>query len=317
MTIETKAPPPWLRLYHETPYDSKIRALEPVHRWIFIALLCAARRSPVPGGLLRPSGEPMSEADLADLCGPGITKRTISRAISDLKIHRILGEKSIVFQGKNQEILQFLSWEKRQFSSDHSRTRTEKWRKSGRHGDGLETSLRRSCDGITEDQSNRDAEEQTDRGEDKDKNLPDASGSGAKANDSSKPRPSQKGHGENRPPSGDMQELISLWQWLAESATLPKPLAFAKADFGILSQLLKKYGKTAVMDRMTRYNIAHCEEKPWASKYEFRMFRAAWDRLGSYVPNNHPAHAHEQDVRDALQGWRESVEKQKQEQACS
>src|SRR5262245_42102119 len=56
---------PWFRVYVEAFADPKIRRLTPPHRWLWIAILGAARQSCVPGLLLIAPGVPMTRAELA------------------------------------------------------------------------------------------------------------------------------------------------------------------------------------------------------------------------------------------------------------
>ena len=62
------APPkrPWFRFYVEAVHDRKLRRLTPTERWLWVAILAAARQSPVAGRLLVSATAPMDAHDLAD-----------------------------------------------------------------------------------------------------------------------------------------------------------------------------------------------------------------------------------------------------------
>ena len=69
----------WFRVHHDTFFDDKIRPLRPAQRWLWVAILGAASKSPFRGLLLRPTGHPMTEADLADLAN--IPTAEVKRAL--------------------------------------------------------------------------------------------------------------------------------------------------------------------------------------------------------------------------------------------
>lgn len=59
---------PWFRFYVEALADRKLRRFTPSQRWLWVAILGAARQSPEPGVLLL--GEsPIDAEDLADIAG--------------------------------------------------------------------------------------------------------------------------------------------------------------------------------------------------------------------------------------------------------
>ena len=57
---------PWFRFYVEALSDRKLRRLTPAQRWLWVAVLGAARQSPIPGHLMVSEREPMDAHDLAD-----------------------------------------------------------------------------------------------------------------------------------------------------------------------------------------------------------------------------------------------------------
>ena len=73
---------PWFRFYVEAVADRKIRRLTPSQRWIWVAILAAARESPTPGTLLIAEGEPMKPSELADYAD--VRPREIRPAIESM-----------------------------------------------------------------------------------------------------------------------------------------------------------------------------------------------------------------------------------------
>lgn len=62
------APPkrPWFRMYVEAFSDRKLRRLTPAERWLWVAVLGAARKSPAPGHLMLTERVALNVEDLAD-----------------------------------------------------------------------------------------------------------------------------------------------------------------------------------------------------------------------------------------------------------
>lgn len=120
-------PKPWFRFYCEAVHDRKLRRLTPTQRWVWVAVLCAARQSPKPGYLMV-GDEPMNVDDLADIAA--CPTRDVASAASAFMSAGMLDEG---FDG----VWQVVAWEKRQYESDKSTPRTRKHRK----GDG--TSMER------------------------------------------------------------------------------------------------------------------------------------------------------------------------------
>ena len=114
---------PWFRFYTEAVADRKIRRLSPAQRWLWVAILSAARESPVPGRLFIADGVPMTGRELADYAD--VPPRSIRPAI-DLMC--ALGMLHIDIDG----VVVVTNWEQRQYESDVStgrvrahRSRTE------------------------------------------------------------------------------------------------------------------------------------------------------------------------------------------------
>jgi len=108
----------WLRLYTEITRDRKLRRLDPACRWVWIAVLCIAKESPVPGKLLISENIPATVEDIADEAA--VTVEEVNLAIQKFKEQRMIHEEDGVFVVTN--------WEKRQYSSDSSTERVRKHR---------------------------------------------------------------------------------------------------------------------------------------------------------------------------------------------
>jgi hypothetical protein len=64
-----RKPMPWFRVYVEIVRDPKLRRRTPTQRWLWIAILAAARQSPIAGYLMVSTSEAMTTDDLADFSG--------------------------------------------------------------------------------------------------------------------------------------------------------------------------------------------------------------------------------------------------------
>lgn len=111
---------PWLRLYTELPSDRKIRRLSIEHRWLWICVLCEARRSPVEGWLLVSEREPLTVDDLADVS-------TLKPKVVQAGLNKFL---DLGMLEKDEEIGAFRveAWASRQRQSDISTERVRAWR---------------------------------------------------------------------------------------------------------------------------------------------------------------------------------------------
>lgn len=112
---------PWFRFYVEAISDPKLRRLPPAERWLWTAVLGAARRSPIPGALMVTERDPMTCSDLADWAA--MSERDVRRAIPKfvaadmLDVSDVLGGAWVV-----------RNWQARQFESDDVTERTRKHR---------------------------------------------------------------------------------------------------------------------------------------------------------------------------------------------
>lgn len=113
-----RRPLPWFRFYVEALHDPKLRRMTPARRWVWVAVLAAARKSCEPGVLLVSESEPMDAADLADLAGMPV--RDVRLALDQMErsgmIHR------------NGEAWHVTHWHDRQFESDDVTGRTRRHR---------------------------------------------------------------------------------------------------------------------------------------------------------------------------------------------
>lgn len=108
----------WLRLYTEITNDRKLRRLSPPHRWLWITMMCMARKSPVPGVLLLSKNIPANVEDLADEAA--ISVDDVVSGVEIFKAQDMLQEIDSVYS--------LINWDKRQFNSDNSTNRVKSWR---------------------------------------------------------------------------------------------------------------------------------------------------------------------------------------------
>ena len=111
---------PWFRCYSETFTDPKIRTLKPDHRWLWLALLGAARQSPTPGVLLVVEGVPFDADGLADWSA--LPAKTVRAGLA-LMVERGM----LTLDGATYTVAR---WSDRQYASDSSTGRSAKARKT-------------------------------------------------------------------------------------------------------------------------------------------------------------------------------------------
>lgn len=109
---------PWFRFYVEAFGDLKLRRLTPEQRWVWVAVLGAARQSCEPGRLLIAPGVPMSDLDLS-----AFSNVTPSKVVKALRAMESLGMVSL--DGDTWTVPR---WGDRQFESDDVTERTRKHR---------------------------------------------------------------------------------------------------------------------------------------------------------------------------------------------
>jgi hypothetical protein len=112
---------PWFRFYVEALSDRKLRRLTPAQRWLWVAVLGAARQSPVPGVLLVSDDEPMDPDDLADIAG--MTRREVVKALP------LFERAGMIDRDDDLDAWRVTNWGTRQWESDDTTERTRKHRR--------------------------------------------------------------------------------------------------------------------------------------------------------------------------------------------
>ena len=112
----------WLRLYTEITRDRKLRRIKPAFRWIWIAILCMAKESPIPGRLLLSENIPVTAEDIADEAA--VTIKEVNQALQ-------IFEEELMLHKENG-IMVVTNWDKRQYESDSSKERVKKCRENKR-----------------------------------------------------------------------------------------------------------------------------------------------------------------------------------------
>lgn len=114
---------PWFRFYTETITDRKIMRLPPAQRWLWAAVLAAARESPEPGQLMVAGGVPMTTAELARYAG--VRDRDVREGLAAMSQ---LGMISI-----DDGVIEVTNFKRRQFESDNVTARTRAHREQNRN----------------------------------------------------------------------------------------------------------------------------------------------------------------------------------------
>lgn len=116
---------PWFRFYVEAFADRKIRRLKPAQRWVWVAILGAARESHEPGKLYVAPGLPMTVTELADYAA--VTEREAAQTLK--------AAESLAMITREGDLITVTNWDKRQFESDDVTKRTRDHReRSGEQG---------------------------------------------------------------------------------------------------------------------------------------------------------------------------------------
>ncbi len=113
---------PWFRFYVEAMRDPKMRRLTPAQRWLWVAVLAAARESCVPGALYIAPDVPMTWEDMADYAG--MKHREVADGAA------LFGQLGMVRQGLDGAWV-VTAWNERQYESDDVTVRTRKHRSNG------------------------------------------------------------------------------------------------------------------------------------------------------------------------------------------
>lgn len=104
---------PWFRFYVEAvSADLKIRRLDIKYRWLWVAVLAAARQSPVPGHLLVTEDDPMTAKDLVDFAAMKLTD--VTKGLAEFE------RMGLITKGTRGEWVA-VKWAQRQFEGDFSR----------------------------------------------------------------------------------------------------------------------------------------------------------------------------------------------------
>lgn len=138
-------PLPWFRLYTEILHDPKLRRVGPDARWVWVGFLCLASDSPERGSLLICEGIPLTVADLAKAIGvePSLVESAIKTFTG---LHMMGRESDGTYTIKN--------WDGRQFKSDNSTPRVQRYRERQRQRDATVT--------VTPPEADTDTESDTD-----------------------------------------------------------------------------------------------------------------------------------------------------------
>lgn len=136
---------PWFRFYVEALSDRKLRRLTPAQRWLWVAVLGAARQSCIPGLLLVSEREPMDAADLAD-----IAAMTVKEVAAALPRFEAAG---MIHLDDGLGCWAVTAWHERQFESDDVTARTTKHRSKERSNDVPGTPSESETDTDTESSS--------------------------------------------------------------------------------------------------------------------------------------------------------------------
>lgn len=126
---------PWFRFYCEAvTSDRKLRRLRPAQRWLWVAILAAARQSPVAGVLLIAEGQPMDDRDLSDVAA--MPAREIRATLPAFE------EAGMLDHDPETGAWRVRNWNERQFETDDvtARTRRHKERRSEALGTPTERS---------------------------------------------------------------------------------------------------------------------------------------------------------------------------------
>jgi hypothetical protein len=120
---------PWFRFYVEALNDPKLRRLDPAERWLWVAILGAARASCEPGVLLVAENEPYADDELAHFAS--VPLKVVKSALPKMERLGMLARDDSGWWWVP-------SWDERQFESDDVTSRTR------RHRNGQGTGLERS-----------------------------------------------------------------------------------------------------------------------------------------------------------------------------
>jgi hypothetical protein len=114
---------PWFRFYTEAFADRKLLRLTPAQRWLWVALLGAARESCEPGRLLVTTAEPMTAREIARYAD--VPEGDVWPALEAMRRYGMV-------TWDDAGTVAVCNWESRQFESDNTAVRTAKHRSQER-----------------------------------------------------------------------------------------------------------------------------------------------------------------------------------------
>lgn len=115
---------PWFRFYTEAFTDEKLLRLAPTQRWLWVAILGAARRSAEPGRLVISTGEPMTASEIARFAD--VPEDEVWPALEAMRRYGMVA-------WDDDGLIEVCNWSERQYESDTSAKRTRNYRE--RHND--------------------------------------------------------------------------------------------------------------------------------------------------------------------------------------
>ena len=248
---------PWFRMYGEAVDDEKLRLLAFEDRWHFVALLCCKTQ-----GILDEGSTIMHRKVAVKL---GVDMRTLEEIV------RRLAEVELI----DENTLQPMAWENRQFKSDSSKDRTQRYRER----------MKRHCDGVvTVQDTDKDTDTYTDTEKHNTSQLPVQAPAKRARSSADKPV--------------DVSEEV--WQSFKAVRNKKKAAITDLAILGIRREAVK--AGITLEEAMTI-----CCERGWAS------FKADWDWRGgskqaSGRPNANAAlfasmtHLHQQPAKEEHRG---------------
>jgi len=114
---------PWFRFYVEAFTDDKLLRLTPAQRWLWVAVLGAARKSCEPGRLVIAEGEAMTVAELARFAD--VPVEDVWPALEQMRRYGMV-------TWDDNGLIEVCRWAERQFESDNTTARTAKHRSKER-----------------------------------------------------------------------------------------------------------------------------------------------------------------------------------------
>ncbi|MBA1335883.1 MAG: hypothetical protein HPY66_1701 [Firmicutes bacterium] len=142
----------WFRCYTEITRDLKLRRIPISFRWIWIAILCIAKESPVQGKLFLSEQVPATLNDIADEANAPI--KDVNAAIEKFKTE-------LLMLHEEEGVLVVTNWDKRNYDSDTSKERTKQYRSRKKQDDVTSQKRHRNGD-VTPPETETETETETD-----------------------------------------------------------------------------------------------------------------------------------------------------------